>query len=56
MVNGHWGYHLTVRIRENLTIPNVLSLLRLAMLPTFVGLFADWLVVGSLAFLHPRTG
>jgi cardiolipin synthase len=48
--NGHWGYHLTVRIRENLTIPNVLSVLRLAMLPTFVSLFADGRVVAGSWF------
>ena len=50
MGNGHWGYHLTVRIRENLTIPNVLSVLRLARLPTFVSLFADGRVVAGSWF------
>jgi len=45
-----WGYHQCVRIRENLTIPNVLSILRLAMLPTFVGLFADGRVVAGSWF------
>jgi hypothetical protein len=39
-----------VRVRENLTIPNFLSLLRLAMLPTFVGLFADGRVVAGSWF------
>ena len=50
MWNSHWGYHLFVRIRENLTIPNVLSVLRLAMLPTFVSLFADGRVVAGSWF------
>lgn len=45
-----WGYHRRVRIRENLTIPNALSLLRLAMLPTFVSLFADGRVVAGSWF------
>jgi len=39
-----------VRVRENLTIPNFLSLLRLAMLPTFVSLFADGRVVAGSWF------
>ena len=39
-----------MRIRENLTIPNFLSLLRLAMLPTFVSLFADGRVVAGSWF------
>jgi len=46
----HWGYHRGVRIRQNLTIPNALSLLRLAMLPTFVSLFADGRVVAGSWF------
>jgi cardiolipin synthase len=39
-----------VRVRNNLTIPNALSVLRLAMLPTFVGLFADGRVVAGSWF------